>query len=40
MNSLMWTATTRAHHKRDELRFASDLTDAEWALIAPLLPVT
>ena len=38
MNSLMWTATTRAHHKRDGLRFASDVTDAEWALIEPLLP--
>jgi fimbrial chaperone protein len=31
MNSLMWTATTRAQHRRDGLRFASDLTDAEWA---------
>jgi transposase len=38
MNSLMWTATTRAQHKRDGLRFASDVTDAEWALIEPLLP--
>ena len=36
MNSLMWTATTRAQHKRDGLRFASDMTDAEWALIEPL----
>ena len=34
----MWTATTRAQHKRDGLRFASDVTDAEWALIEPLLP--
>jgi hypothetical protein len=39
MNSLMWTATTRAHHKRDGLRFASDVTaDAAWTLIEPLLP--
>jgi transposase len=38
MNDLMWTATTRAQHRRDELRFASDLTDAEWAVIEPLLP--
>lgn len=38
MNSLMWTATTRAQHRRDGLRFASDLTDAEWAVIEPLLP--
>ena len=34
----MWTATTRAQHKRDRLRFASDTTDAEWAVLAPLLP--
>jgi len=34
----MWTATTRAQHKRDGLRFASDLTDAEWAVLEPLLP--
>ena len=38
MDSLMWTATTRAQHKRDGLRFASDLTDPEWAVIEPLLP--
>jgi len=38
MNSLMWTATTRAQHKRDGLRFASDVTDAEWAVLEPLLP--
>ena len=34
----MWTATTRAQHRRDGLRFASDLTDAEWAVLEPLLP--
>jgi transposase len=34
----MWTATTRAQHRRDGLRFASDTTDAEWTVIAPLLP--
>ena len=34
----MWTATSRAQHNRDDLRFASDLTDAEWAVLAPLLP--
>ena len=38
MNTLMWTATTRAQHMRDGLRFASDLTDAEWAVLEPLLP--
>jgi transposase len=37
MTSLMWTATTRAHHKRDGLRFATDVTDAKW-LMEPLLP--
>jgi transposase len=34
----MWTATTRARHRRDGLRFPSDLTDAEWAVLEPLLP--
>jgi hypothetical protein len=29
---------TRAQRKRDELCFASDVTDAAWALIEPLLP--
>ncbi len=35
MNTPMWTATTRAQHKRDGLRFASDLTDAEWTVLEP-----
>jgi hypothetical protein len=26
----MWTPETRAEHDRDELRYPSDLTDAEW----------
>ena len=34
----MWTPTTRQRYSRTGLRYASDLTDAEWALIAPLLP--
>ncbi|HYZ34346.1 MAG TPA: IS5 family transposase [Crenalkalicoccus sp.] len=34
----MWTPTTRALHRRDGLRLASDVTDAEWAVLAPLLP--
>lgn len=38
MNRPMWTATTRAQHMRDGLRFASDVTDTEWAVLAPLLP--
>jgi putative transposase len=38
MDNLMWTPTTRAQHSREGLRFASDLTDAEWAVLEPLLP--
>jgi transposase len=34
----MWTPDTRAEHDRDELRYPSDLTDAEWQILAPLLP--
>ena len=34
----MWTPTSRAQHGREGLRFPSDLTDAEWAVLAPLLP--
>ena len=28
-----WTETTRRQYRRDALRYASDMTDAEWALI-------
>jgi putative transposase len=34
----MWTPTTRAQHMRAGLRYGSDLTDAEWAMLEPLLP--
>jgi transposase len=34
----MWTPTTRRHHSRPDLRYASDLTEVEWALLEPLLP--
>lgn len=34
----MWTPTTRRHHSRRTARYASDVTDAEWALIEPYLP--
>ena len=34
----MWTPTTRRQHSRVGLRYASDLTDAEWRLLEPLLP--
>ena len=36
----MWTPATRRQHSRDGLRYETDLTDAEWALIAPLMPET
>ena len=32
-----WTEITRPYYRRDGLRYASDMTDAEWALIARLL---
>jgi transposase len=35
----MWTPTTRAQHSRAGLRYGSDLTDGEWAVLEPLLPV-
>ena len=35
---MTWTAIARAEHNRDRLRFPSDLTDREWALVAPLIP--
>jgi transposase len=34
----MWTPATRRQHRRAGLRYATDLTDAEWAVIAPLMP--
>ena len=34
----MWTETTRAKYERAGLRYASDLTDAEWGMIGALLP--
>jgi len=38
LESLMWTPTTRRQHSRDELRYGSDLSDEEWAVIAPFMP--
>lgn len=35
---MSWTETTRPRYARAGLRYASDLTDREWAVIAPLLP--
>ena len=34
----MWTEENRDRHDRSKLRYPSDLTDAEWRLIAPLIP--
>jgi transposase len=34
----MWTEITRTQHRRDDLRYASDMTDAEWALVEPHMP--
>lgn len=34
----MWTPTTRAQHRRPARAYGSDLSDAEWAILAPLLP--
>src|SRR5512135_1000320 len=34
----MWNAETRARYDRKGLRYPSDLTDAEWEIVAPLIP--
>ena len=34
----MWTIEDRCRYDRDHLRYPSDLADAEWVLIAPLIP--
>jgi transposase len=34
----MWTPATRWQYSRDSLGYETDVTDAEWALIEPLLP--
>src|SRR5438876_1755008 len=36
----MWTEITRRKYEREGQRYASDVTDAEWALIEPHMPVT
>jgi transposase len=33
-----WTEITRRQYERDCARYASDMTDAEWALIEPKMP--
>jgi len=36
---MAWTELTRRQHARVGDKYASDLTDPEWALIAPFMPV-
>ena len=33
-----WNDITRQQHNRDNLRYPSDLTEAEWVLVAPFIP--
>ena len=34
----MWTTQNRKRYDRSQLRYPSDLTDDEWAYVAPLIP--
>jgi hypothetical protein len=34
----MWTDENRARYDRSKLRYPSDLTDEEWALVGPVIP--
>ncbi len=34
----MWTAENRPRYNRDKLRYPSDLTNEEWALVEPFIP--
>ena len=34
----MWTNEDRARYDRSQLRYESDLMDAEWAEVKPLIP--
>ncbi|MCH4543950.1 IS5 family transposase [Ochrobactrum sp. A-1] len=35
---MAWTVTARRHYVRRNSRYATDLTDAEWSVIEPLMP--
>ena len=35
---MAWTELTRTQHMRKINRYPSDLTDAEWSIVRPLLP--
>lgn len=34
----MWTPMNRVRYERSHLRYPSDLTDEEWAVVEPLIP--
>lgn len=34
----MWTTESRTRYNRDQVRYPSDMTDEEWAGVAPLIP--
>ncbi len=34
----MWAVENRRRYDRSKLRYPSDLTDDEWALVEPLIP--
>ena len=38
VDTMAWTEITRRQYRRDGMRYASDMTDAEWSLIEPLMP--
>jgi hypothetical protein len=35
---MAWTEITRPQYQREGLRYGSETTEEEWAVIAPLLP--
>src|SRR5208283_3948227 len=37
--SPVWTSENRGRYERSRLRYPSDLTDEEWALVEPLIPL-
>jgi len=37
-STMAWTEITRRDYRRSGGRYASDLTDGEWALLAPFMP--
>jgi putative transposase len=37
-DTMVWTEITREQYRRDQLRYASDTTDAEWLLLSFFLP--